>query len=183
MSRLKRVSLLFVLIVMLLVAASCGESDTETSAGVEAGFSADDLYLMIDGEKYTCDTNINDIIAVFGEDYEYSEAISCAYDGMDKTFMYENVEFYTYPQGEEDFVLEIYCVGGEVSTSKGVEIGTSRDTVIELYGDGYEDTGYILTYEIPAANAESEGASLYFQIEDGNVSAIAITAEQLIGEE
>ncbi|MDR1117414.1 MAG: hypothetical protein LBL09_04120 [Oscillospiraceae bacterium] len=158
--------------------SGCGESD-ETPAGDAPGFGKSDLYLVIGGTKYYCDRDINDIISTFGEDYEYSEAISCAYDGLDKTYGYGDFEVLTYPDGDKDYVQEIYVFGGSAQTSKGIKLGDSKDDVTELYGEG-NDTGYLLTYELPASNEKSEGASLYFTFDGDRVSAMAITAEQPI---
>lgn len=173
----KYLALVLLAALALSALSACNEGDVTT--GGKGGFSKDDLYIEMGGSKYYCDVDIDDIIAVFGEDYESSEAISCAYDGMDKTFTYDRFEVFTYPDGDSDFVLELCVFDGDAKTSKGIKLGDSKQSVIDAYGEG-KDTGYLLSYELAAPNESTMGASLYFKIENDTVIEMAITAEQPI---
>ena len=48
-----------------------------------------------------------------------SEAVSCVYTGMDKTYAYSDRILYTYPDGDADRLLELYCTA-DVQTAQGV---------------------------------------------------------------
>jgi len=147
------------------------------ACGSNGGFSEADLSLTVDGVSVTAKTEMQEILADFGDNYEYSEAISCVYEGMDKTFDYENLSLYTYPDGDSDRLMEIYCVGGEVTTSKGITFGATKAEIIEQYGKEYVEAGATISYELPTQNAENLPASLYFVLEDDAVAAIAMTTE------
>ena len=178
---MKKILAILLATVSIFLFASCGDSN---GAVQTVGFSKSDLNLTIDGKKYECDVNVDDITKAFGEDYIYSEALSCAYDGMDKIFGYENLDVYTRPNGNKDFVIEYYVFRGDVKSSKGVTLGGTRDNVIALYGEPKTDTGLLLIYEIAPKTADSEGATLYFELDSTDkISAIGLTAEVLIGEE
>lgn len=158
-----------ILLLMLLCLCACGSKS--------AAFHAEDIALTVAGNSVTAETAVEDVLAMLGEDYAYAEAISCVYEGMDKTFSYENVTLYTYPDGETDRLMELYCTGGDVQTSKGIGLGASKSDVVAQYGEDYTEAGSILSYEVSAAGTENLPASLYFLMEDGQVTAIAITAE------
>lgn len=142
-----------------------------------AALTADDLAIRIGSFTATPGTTMDDVRAALGEEDAYAEAISCVYEGMDKTFTYGEVTFYTYPDGETDRLMEVYCTGGEVSTAKGVTFGATVAQIEAAYGSGYTRSGKLLTYELPVSGEELEPASLYFVIENDCVAAIAMTAE------
>ena len=150
---------------LLLAAAGCG-GPAESAAPS----------LTVDGTEITGDTPVDDVLALLGEDYAYYEAISCVYDGMDKTYTYPDAIVYTYPDGEQDCLMELYCTGGDVSAG-GITFGASRDQVIDAFGEDYTEEGSMLVYAREPSSANLEPASLYFELTDGSVTAIAITAE------
>ena len=161
--------LVFFALVLALTVGLC-------ACGADSGFSESDLSLTVNGVAVTAKSSVEDLVAAFGEEYTYSEAISCVYEGMDKTFTYEDFSLYTYPDGSGDCLMEIYCVDGDVTTSKGITLGSTKADVEAAYGKGTE-AGSILSYELPVKNSENLPASLYFELDDGEVSAIAMTTE------
>lgn len=164
----KRLAFLLTAAALLLCLCACG--------GDSASFSADDLSLTVHGVTVTAETPAADILSALGQDYDYAEAISCVYEGMDKTFDYADVTLYTYPDGETDRLMELYCTG-DVQTAKGLGLGASKDDIVKCYGQGYTEAGSVLAYELPASAPENLPASLYFLLEKGRVTAIAITSE------
>jgi len=165
---MKKCCVLLVLILLLGLCA-CG--------GKSGAFSEADLALTVDGASITVKSSVEDILSALGDGYTYSEAISCVYEGMDKTYEYENMALYTYPDAAADRLMEIYCVGGEVTTSKGITFGATKAEIIEQYGKEYVEAGATISYELPTQNAENLPASLYFVLEDDAVAAIAMTTE------
>lgn len=157
---------MFLIAVMTLI-AGCGQS-----ADSVAGFSEADLYLKLDGMEYRLNTNIEEVVAILGENYEYSESKSCDYDGLDKTFLYETMEFYTWPMDDDDIINEIYTQNPAVTTSKGLSVGAARDEVLAAYGPDCEDTGYQMIYRLPDGTA----GGLCFDMTGDAVTAVSITA-------
>lgn len=186
---MKKVFALVLALMMCFALVSCGEDETTSPSSdiVEpaVGFTASDFVLKNGDKEYKCDVYIDDIIAEFGEGYVYSEAMSCAYDGMDKIYGYADagIDFSTRPDGDKDIVCEMYVHGGDWATAKGITFGSTREQVIEAYGEPTQETNFMFYYILPASNADSEGASLYFEFADNAVNAMGVTAEQLIGEE
>ena len=164
----QRICLILAACILAVCLCACGTQ--------KAGFTKDDLSLTVAGCEITPDTPVADILAALGGDYAYAEAISCVYTGMDKTYTYDNATLYTYPDGEQDRLMELYCEA-DVQTGKGIGVGASKADVTAQYGNGYVETGSILSYALPASASENLPASLYFLMADGKVAAIAITAE------
>ena len=158
---------LFMISLFILLAVACGQ---DTS--LRPGFGREDLYLLIGSAQYSLNMDIEKVIADFGPDYDYAEARSCDYDGLDKSFLYDHAEFYTFPLKEGDRVSDIYSSSPDASTSKGIRVGAEKADVFAFYGEDCEDTGYQLIYAI-------EGGSLCFDMEDGVVKAFYITARKL----
>lgn len=138
--------------------------------------SAVEPALTVGGTEITGDTSVEDVLEALGDGYEYFEAISCVYEGMDKTYTYPDYILYTYPDGAIDHLMELYCTGGDVS-AKGVTFGASKDEIVEAFGEDYTEEGSMMIYAVEPSDANNEPASVYFELTDGAVSAIALTAE------
>jgi len=138
-------------------------------------FSHADLSLAIDGIAVAENTSIEELLDKLGENYTYSEAVSCVYSGMDKVYQYDHTVIYTYPDGDADHLMEVYCTANTV-TSRGVAIGADVSEVEEAYGAAVKETG-ILRYTLPTKASQYESASLYFETADGKVSAVGFTVE------
>jgi hypothetical protein len=139
----KRVLTIVAIMLSAVFFASCGTSEeTET-----AEFAQNDMYLSIGDTGISVEENIESIVSVLGEPTDYSEAPSCAFDGMDKIYTYPGITFYTYPSDEEDYVLEIVLDDETYQTLKGAQVGMSLDEITAIYGEGYESNGnYIMYY-------------------------------------
>lgn len=166
---MKKWFLILLAVVILSAMTACSK---ET-----ASFSKADLSLTVNGAVLTTETPVQDMLASLGDDYTFAEAISCVYEGMDKTYDYGDWTIYTYPDGEQDRLMELYCVGGDVSTAGGITFGSGKNEIVARYGDGYVEAGSMLSYELPASSPNHLPASLYFELDGGKVCAIGITAE------
>jgi len=139
--------------------------------GAAAKLSNSDFTVFIGGKKIKPGDDIENAVEARGSDYEYSEAISCEHDGMDKTYSYNNVEFYTYPDGSADRIDEIMLITPDYQTYKGIGVNDSLEKVIDAYGAGYSDKNeYYITYEGP-------GGALRFYLTGDTVTGVSIARD------
>ena len=86
-----KIALVLVCALMLTMLVACGGGDKEN------------IYsLTIEGVVMQGNQPVKPYLDKLGSDYQYSESISCAYDGMDKIYAYEDFSLYTYPDGDKD---------------------------------------------------------------------------------
>ena len=157
----------------LFVLLSCAACGSDSAAG---SFGAKDIGLTVSGKTVTAELSAAELLGLLGEDYEVAEAVSCVYEGMDKTYTYPDAVLYTYSDAEGEHLMELYCSGGDVKTSRGIGLGASREDVAAAYGEPTSEFGITVSYELEAAG-DMIPASLYFEIRDGSVTAMGIVAE------
>ena len=92
-----------------------------------------------------------------------------------KTYAYSDRILYTYPDGDADRLLELYCTA-DVQTAQGVGIGASRKDVEAAYGTEYTQAGSTMTYALAAQDSLTIPASLYFELDGDTVCAIGLTS-------
>ena len=153
----KTICLLLTALLLCALLGSCGKKT----------ISEVDLTLTVGGTAVRPDTSVSALLDAFGTDYTYSEAVSCVYTGMDKT--------YAYPDGDADRLLELYCTA-DVQTAQGVGIGASRKDVEAAYGTEYTQAGSTMTYALAAQDSLTIPASLYFELDGDTVCAIGLTS-------
>ena len=122
-----------------------------------------------DGVSVPLNVPSDEIIASLGEDYQYFEAQSCAFQGMDKVYTYGSFQIRTYTDGDTDKILSVEFLDDTISTPEGIYIGCSEDQVIAAYGsDSLSENG---SYIIAA-----DGGTLDIVMGDGTVSGISYNA-------
>ncbi len=161
--------ILLVCSIALLVLAGCGAEKT--------ALTEKDLDVTVAGVQVTAHSDAAELLEAFGTEYDYFEAISCVYEGMDKSYTYADFTLYTYPSEQGDCLMEIYCTGTDTVTAKGIGIGAPKELIMEVYGEEYVEKGATVVYELPLEQADCVPASLYFYIENDCVSAIGMTTE------
>ncbi|MBQ4611608.1 MAG: hypothetical protein IJB30_07695 [Clostridia bacterium] len=139
----------------------------------EEGFSEKDLGLEIAGETYFLRTDSAPLIEALGEGYEYSEMVSCVYDGQDKTFAYPGLTVNTVPVEGKDIIEMLTLTDGTYATLRGCRVGDSREAVISAYGEEYFDDGYI-NYTLTNDPADIQAERIQFEMSGDTVSAIYI---------
>ena len=150
-----------------LVIGGASAEDDSVAAVAPTGAAAineEDFVVVIGGGELTFDMTMDSVFELLGTEYEYSEAISCAYDGMDKTFAYSDIEVYSWPDGEIDRVSEFLILSDICTTARGITVGSTLDNVISAYGQGTE-VGSMVEYE-------ALGRLISFNIVDGVVADI-----------
>jgi hypothetical protein len=134
------------------------------SAKPQVSFTKEDASLTVEsktispGMKYTSPTILNWVT--------FTELTSCAYKGNDKVYDYGNFTLYTYSDGIDDYILSIELTSS-LSTSKGIQIGSSREDVLKAYGEDYTTKILNVIYTDGQVN-------LNFLIVEDKVSAISL---------
>ncbi len=86
------------------------------------------------------------LLDYIGEPASYFEAASCAFEGLDKTYTYSDMEIITYPDEDVDYIASVRLLTGNVATPEGIAIGSSKDDVVAAYGEEYESFGDQYSY-------------------------------------
>jgi len=164
---MKKTAIFLTVICVVLFLGGCSGQE-------QGGFSEKDLVLTVSGVEYHTRDNIETVIENLGEDYQYAEGKSCNYDGLDKTYTYEEATFYTNPLSDGDLLSEIYSESPETTTTKGISPGASKSEVLAAYGEPVESDDYLLIYR---AGEKPNAPALCFELENGEVSAIFLTVD------
>lgn len=157
----------------IMTAAMLALSFAFCACGEKASFSKDDLAVTIDGKNYGLRIDSADVLDVLGTDYDYSEVISCVYDGQDKTYEYEHIILSTVPVDGKDLV-EVYTLKDNTySTAAGAKVGMTKDEILAIYGDQYFDDGY-MTYSTTNDQKDVEAERIQFYFEGDKVAEIYV---------
>ena len=120
------------------------DSDTSASAAAPSGY-----FLTINNYQLAVDQPIENVTSAMGQEESYFEAPACAFDGVEKTYTYNNgaVEVRTYTNSEgKDFVNFVVLKNDLVSTDEGLSVGDKVDKVKECYGEDYKDNNGSFEY-------------------------------------
>ncbi len=117
------------------------------------------------GTEFGVDEDSVPVVASLGEPKSYYEAVSCAFEGLDKIYTYSSFRVETYPSNGKDLISTISLKDDAVSTREGVMIGSSESTVLETYGEPAEHDGNRIVYT-------KDNMNLVFIIRDGSVALI-----------
>jgi uncharacterized lipoprotein YehR (DUF1307 family) len=80
------------------------------------------------------------------EEASFFELESCAFEGNDKVYTYENMEITASAMNGKDTVYSIYFLNDAVETTEGVKIADEKAKMIEKYGEKYEHINNKYTY-------------------------------------
>ena len=167
--------------------AACGNSEkdpapqtTETQAATVA--TADDqvqtassdaaFTFTYKGTPIAMKADAQPVLSALGDCKSYTEEKSCAFDGLDKNFVYSSFILTTYPDGDMDRINSVTLQDDTVSTADGISIGDTQEKVEEKYGaDNFNGiNAYIMT-------DSSNQAQLTVIIDGGKVSSIQYAAK------
>jgi hypothetical protein len=136
----------------------------------DTGFDKIDFAFDIGSSRIELDSDVTVLLDILGDDYEFSEAPSCVYEGTDKYYTYDDIEIYTYPYDGNDLIDEIVLTGPAYYTNRGIRTGDLFRNVEIAYGDDYVMDGDIVTYSLDPDDPQSP--VLYFMIENDTVASI-----------
>lgn len=143
----KIIGLVLALSMTAVVLTACGEekkpaetaaAQTETlaDAGAQAAApaAAGKYSFATKGTVVEMKADFAPIHEALGKEKSYTEETSCAFDGLDKNYVYSSYIITTYPDGNVDKVNSLTLVDDTVSTTDGICITDSKDKVESVYG-------------------------------------------------
>ncbi|MCF0229396.1 MAG: hypothetical protein HUJ76_06855 [Parasporobacterium sp.] len=128
-------------------AAETTAAQAETTAAEAQAAPAGKFSVSYKGAVINMKDDAAPILAALGEPKSYTEEKSCAFDGLDKNYVYNSIILTTYPDGDKDRINSAVLMDDTVSTTDGICIGDSKEKVEEKYGaDSYDGiNAYIMT--------------------------------------
>lgn len=127
---------------MLVLLVGCSSQDTGDT-NVERSIATLDYGVMLEGKEISLNEKFNP--KDFSEPLEFFESESCGFEGLDRIYTYKDYEVYTYPQGNEEYILEISFLG-DTKTDRNIGVGSTKAEVLEAYGEDYTESGKSLVY-------------------------------------
>lgn len=186
MRNLLKFSIIAALVTASLLLVSCGDDvkqidktnnsskeQTQTPAA-QNNYSSGGYVFEYSGVSVEMDAPASAIVEKLGDGYQYFESASCAFDGIDKTYIYPHFELMTYPDNGVDRVQALYIKDDLAATKEGLCIGSTLEDMQRLYGTSGEQSGNEYTFE-------KGGMLLKIQITDEKVSYITY-ASKVLGE-
>ena len=154
---MKKILLSFCLSCLLFLSTACGKKENLVSNNSDVySFLVGNTEIFL-GDKFDEEK--------LGYLYTYSETPSCAFDGLDKTYTYQDYEITTYPNNEEDLISSIYFLTDAIQTKEGVKLGDNKTKMLDTYGDNYQEKDNIYTYV-------KNKTSLEFMLQDDVIISI-----------
>ena len=155
---MKKLSLLMLALALLLSLAAC--QPAERPKATFAPFVTNSTTLAIDAEAAP-------LLSALGGELEYAESPSCAFEGMDKIYVYSGFRIQTYTKGGKDYIRSVELTDDSVATPEGLRIGATAEGVKAAYGTPSEETATAIKY----IDAE-KGITLQLLLRDGTVTNI-----------
>lgn len=109
------------------------------------------------------------VIEALGQPNSYTEETSCAFDGLDKTYVYSGFSFTTYPDHDKDYIHTVWFTNDSAVTEEGIYIGSSQQAVDDAYGA--ESWNGVNAYILTRGNVR-----LTILLTDGFVSSVKYEA-------
>lgn len=158
---------IFCIMAILYILCACEkQSSSEKKEKEEKRTSAQEVYFyQHEDQKIFLGQKIEEAVMVLGESYEYFEAPSCAAQGMDMFYYYQNLTVRANEIEGEKVVTEISFKNDTVATPQGIRISSSYADVVGKYGSEYKTNGTAIEYV-------TGNVMLVFDMKDGKVAAI-----------
>lgn len=135
--------LISVFLIIVLCMTGCGKGGSDDSND-----KSSDLSYTVNGVEIVPGADFSEALKALGEPDKYSEAASCYFDGMDKSYTYSGFEIRTYPgDGDKDYIQDICVTADKYKTPEGITVGSSLKDVTDTYGDDYELIGSMYKYK------------------------------------
>lgn len=121
---------------------------------------------IVNGVAIKVDMDMDELATQLGESKSIFEAPSCAGEGISYIYNFISYEIETYPAEDgANRIGYIVLKDDTVATSEGIDLSMTKDDVILVYGENYEENGNQITYE-------KDGTKLNFIYEGDNIISI-----------
>lgn len=136
-------------------------SETDQSGNVVNGYAFE-----INGVTVQVDMDMDELAARLGESKSIFEAPSCAGEGISYIYNFTSYEIETYPAADgKNRIGFIVLKDDTVATAEGIDLSMTKEDIIQVYGENYEENGSQITYE-------KDGTKLNFIYEGNNIISI-----------
>lgn len=116
--------------------AAASAPSASAAPAAAPGAALKDTEVSYGGAVFAPNSDMAAVLDTLGEPAEYSEVISCMFEGgLDKTYTYQDFTIYTYPTETQELILLIEVTSPAVQTSRGVKVGDSLDAALLVYND------------------------------------------------
>ncbi len=171
MKKIITAALLTLLCACLLCACSAPAASTAAPSGE---FTKADLGVSIDGKVFYLREDASAVLAALGEDFEYSEMVSCVYDGKDKTYIFDGITVNTVPVDGKDLVEMFTFTSDKYQTLRGAKVGDTLAAVRACYDGAKEfDDGY-LTYSLTGDAQDVNAERIQFEYKGDTVEKVYV---------
>ena len=135
-------------------AAAQGESQQQQQN--EAGGSVEvtidttgNFVFIVQDVEILLGSDPTDVLAKLGDAKSVLDVPSCAHDGTDTVYTYNNftLTVYTATGSDKGYISDVLLISDLVATKEGLEIGMNTDKARELYGDADKETDKTWIYK------------------------------------
>lgn len=131
-----------IIFTVLILVTGCGNTSSKDTKKESTGYE-----INIKGKDISVGSEFSIIKDLLGEDFEYQEIESCAFEGKDSIYTYDNLEIYNYHDKDIEKIYTITLLDDTISTKEGIKIGSTIVEMKKTYGHDYEETigAYVYT--------------------------------------
>lgn len=135
---MKRTLLLLLALTAILCAVACSGSK---------------MYAFTyNGQKMEIDAKAKDVLAAVGTPLSTFETGTCGRGDKDRMYVYADFRVTTAEIDGEEYFEQIELLSDQVSTEEGISIGSSKQAVLDAYGEADKTDVGMLTYQSKSMN-------------------------------
>lgn len=124
------------------------------------------FFFHANGVRITVDMDMDELAGQIGESKSIFEAPSCAGEGISYLYDYSSYEIETYPSADgKNRIGYIVLKDDLAATEEGIDLSMTKQDVIRIYGEEYEESANGFTYE-------KQGMKLNFVFDGDNIISI-----------
>lgn len=133
----------------------------QTTQNVDSGY-----YFIINEVTIAVDMDMDEMASQLPEAKSVFEAPSCAGEGISYIYNFSSYEIETYPAADgKNRIGFITLRDDTVATVEGVDLSMSKEDVVLVYGENYDESPGQITYE-------KDGMKLNFIFEEDSIVSI-----------
>jgi hypothetical protein len=151
------------------------EAETETGEGEtknDTPQTSKGYYFVYNDVNIELGLPVAGIVDELGPARDFYSYPSCAFEGDEKTYVYDGFEITTYMRyvGDTDRIYALVFWDDSVATVEGLRIGDSYEEMVAAYGTEYEEIPGCYVYV-------REGIALSFSLQDNVIVSITYFVE------